>query len=261
MMRSITSIIENALAKAQIEDERQGEQPAWYPSVVSLECDRRSVLERAGVKGTPHTPQTLRKFWMGSQIHAALQKLVSGELKDDNVRFLGNELSIRNEEYNVAGRLDTLVEVDGELEVWEYKSAASTSFRYSDFPKKSHIFQIGCYLAFNAGYDPDYPDIGYYPLPVRGRIIYWSKDDAMTPEYIITRDYKFDGVPIVDHVKATLKNLERTYVTDYQKNGILPPVLPKVTKQLKAGPKVEYDWRCRLPCPYFNVVCKPEEWE
>jgi len=255
VVRSITSIIEKALADARILDERLGEQPAWYPSVVSMGCDRKSILERHGVEGTPHDTQTLRKFWMGSSIHNALQALVSGALKDDDVQFIGNELSVRNDEYKLAGRIDTLVKVDNVVEAWEYKSAASASFRYTDFPKKEHIFQVGVYLAFPAKSE----DGTVCPLPKQARIIYFSKDDAAVQEYIITPDYEFDGVPLLDHVKQVLLSLEAKY-TDYKSDGTLPPVLPKVTKQLKSGPKVEYDWRCRY-CPYFGVVCLPEEWD
>lgn len=154
---SFTQVLNAAISRNRWN--REGPAPAWYPSNLGG-CDRKGVFRRAGVKGTPFDIRTLRKFWLGDAIHQVLQKTLEEELTHPNgqpapgwahfqgVKFLGHELRVRDDKYNVSGRLDSLVMLKGNLEVFEFKSVASGSFQYGDYPKPEHLLQLGVYLTF-----------------------------------------------------------------------------------------------------------------
>lgn len=271
LMRSFTVVLQEALARRRALDQRKGEQPAWYPSVISFGCDRRAVLNRAGIEGNPFDAITLRKFWMGESIHAAFQGLIEKSFDKEGVEVLGNEVEVRDQAFSVAGRIDTLVKVEGDIEVWEFKSAASRSFSYGDFPREDHILQVGIYLTFPAtcqgkhdtslqgklefdfGCDHcnasvDEPP-GKMPLPQRARLIYFSKDDARTQEFVI------EPTPeLIGKVKETLARLTEAY-EQYKADGTLPDPIPLVEKKagkwVKANPVPEYTegWRVKY-CEY-----------
>lgn len=251
-MRSITSIIQDSLARHLKErrekDQRTGEQPAWYPSTIGYGCDRKAVLNRAGVEENPLEATTLRKFWMGEAVHEALQALVEEALEhEEGFKFLGNELQVRDDRWKIAGRVDTLVEIDGDIEVWEYKSISSQAFRFG-LPREDHILQIGIYMAFPAS--PKTKDLHValfrHPLPKRARLIYWSKDDAKIQEYVITPEYQFeDGELLTDRIFRTIRRLEEAYAL-YMKDGTLPDPLPVMT--VEKGKEKE-DWRVKY-CGY-----------
>ena len=251
-MRSITNIIQaavrNQLESNRERDNRRGPQPAWYPSTVGYGCDRKAVLNRAGVEENPLEDITLRKFWMGSAVHEALQALVEEALKsEEGLKFLGNELQVRDDKFKIAGRVDTLVEIDNVLEVWEYKSISSQAFKYG-LPREDHIMQVGFYLTFPATpkSNGDNPVLFKYPLPARARLIYWSKDDARIQEYVITPEYTFsDGVRIQDKVTETITRLEAAY-RKYMVTGTLPEPLPLMTVE---NGKTKEDWRVKY-CGY-----------
>lgn len=224
-----------------------GEQRAWYPSTISQGCARKAILNRAGVEGNPLDAVTLRKFWMGEAIHSSFQSFIESSFSDEyGVEVVGNEVEVRDEEFGVAGRIDTLAKVEDGLEVWEYKSAASRSFSYGDFPRDDHILQVGIYLTFRAtcqgtthgvsqgtlmdearSVDPECrcDGSGKLPLPKRARIIYFSKDDARLLEYVVEPTNELTA-----RVKSTLASLNEAY-EQYKADGTLPEPLPLVIKK------------------------------
>lgn len=253
-MRSFTEVLKEALANRRLKDRRTGEQPAWYPSTISLGCDRKAVLNRAGVEGNPFDATTLRKFWMGEAIHSAFQGFIEENFEQEGVIVLGNEVEVRDNEFNVAGRIDTLVQVEDGIEVWEFKSAASRSFSYGDFPREDHVLQVGVYLTFPATCPAckERPQLlpcnlcggsGKLPLPVRARLIYFSKDDARIQEYVVVQTPELTA-----KVKGTLARLEQAY-EQYKADGTLPAPLPMVEKERKGVINIEEDWRVRY-CEY-----------
>jgi hypothetical protein len=228
----------------------------WYPSQLGG-CDRKNVLQHAGVLQTPPDDRSLRIFWMGNQIHDALQRHTP-------FSTIGHELDVKDEEYHLSGRVDTLVKTDGVVEVVEFKSLRSDAFQYG-LPKPEHILQVGSYLAFPAKLYCDKCDDcqywhqngidktgtysesckehrckgkGWEHLSAdRARLVYWSKDDARIEEFIIPRTDE-----LTDKVKHELVRLEQLYQA-YLKDGSLPDALP------------ETDWRIRGPkvyCDYAN---------
>lgn len=310
---SFTQVLNAAISRNRWN--REGPAPAWYPSNLGG-CDRKGVFRRAGVKGTPFDLRTLRKFWMGDQVHKALQDAIKQELIAANAgfTFVGHELRIRDDEYHISGRLDTLVIApDGVEEPWEFKSVASGAFQYGDFPKPEHLLQLGVYLTFPSNCEscegkgrimPTDPGQlksfipgmlplcsecggrGKRKLPERGRLIFWSKDDALMEEYPV-----WATPELRSNVKETLRRLEEHYQL-YLKDKTTPPVLPMVQalkkdpetgRQVpfiyvknvkkdgvvihhKGDPKMEFDHRCAaagrstFKCEFFNVACVPADW-
>jgi hypothetical protein len=289
-------------------------------------CERKAVLRRAGVQGTPFDIRTLRKFWMGDEVHNALKRAVETEMaKSNTLELIGHELSVRDEEYHVAGRVDSVVRVNSVPEAWEYKSSASGAFKYGDLPKPEHVLQLGVYLTFPVGVPmalsandqpcPEDPDAaldptwkprhnsrgpdkygvamceycnaqlsGPQPLVIeRGRLIYWSKDDALMQEYIV------ESTPALrSNVKETLRRLEELFDIYLANPDNIPPVLElkqatRVTGTGKSrkkepffylkpgswGPagtaKMEFDHRCiskngTNPCEYYQNACPASAW-
>lgn len=248
-MRSITSYLADVLKKERAADQRTGEQPAWYPSSIGG-CERAAIFSRLGLPKNELDPITLRKFWVGKELHESLQETLERAMKDDeSIKFLGHELSIKDDEYHIAGKIDTLVQVDGDIEVWEYKTASSRSFSYSDFPKEDNLLQVGVYLSFPVtpappkGVHEEQAALFKYPLPKRARLIYLSKDDARVEEYVITSDYEFRGVPLYEAVRNLLTSLEAGFQA-FKKDGTLPPPTPLyVEKKVKGKVELVKNWR------------------
>lgn len=230
--------------------ERPGPQTHWYPSSLG-KCERAVILKRAGeIKAQPFDITTLRKFWMGDAVHDALKEAVEGSLD-----VVGHELQVRNEEFGVSGRIDTLIRTPEGLEVIEYKSINSKGFD-RPLPQPAHVLQLGVYLTFPAKAQAVYAsqeawiEPEQYPVPDRGRLVYWSKDDAQIKEYTIQATDQLRG-----NVKQTLQQLT-DYWNAYQADKTLPPVLPLIQKTdadgepefyvigpKKGQPKTKLDWR------------------
>jgi len=254
---SFTSILNAHIERTRFV--REGPQPAWYASSLGG-CDRKAVLRRAGVKGTPFDIRALRKFYMGDRVHDALKEAVEGEMLKQNLpglRFLGHEVAVRDDEFHVAGRVDSYVEVGGLIEAWEYKSIASGAFKYGDLPQPYHVLQLGVYLTFPARCPAPHHKAAVVPPPgvqlapcgvckgprfdkvspliaQRGRLIYWSKDDALMDEYII------EATPeLKSNVKETLRRLEAHY-QQYIADKTLPPVLELVQARKRDKKSGEY---------------------
>lgn len=235
----------------------------WWPSQIGF-CDRSAVLQHAGVEAMPMDSLSLRRFYLGEAIHTALQKA-------NPYAVVGHELRVRNEEYKVSGRLDSLSYAeDNILEVQEYKSINSRAFSYQDLPKEAHVDQLsvylmwpatcpakwhnkeeqgtllemdlGCELCSGSAHEP----AGKLPLPKRGRLIYISKDDLRVEEFLVTLTKERE-----DRVKSKFLHLEELY-QQYLKDGTLPPPLPLVEKTVKGTTKLEMAWQTRY-CSYAGT--------
>jgi len=171
----------------------------WNPSQLGF-CDRRNILRHDGLPENELDDRTLRLFWLGSAIHESLQRTFPFEV-------VGHEVKVKDEEYRLSGRVDTYARVDGVLEVVEFKSIASKKFAYKSLPDENHILQIGCYLTF-----PGEGDI----VPQRGRLVYWSKDDARIEEYLVQPTDELKA-----KVKTELARLEGLF-QEYKSTGKLP---------------------------------------
>jgi hypothetical protein len=181
------------------------------------------------------------------------------------VRFLGHELSVRDDEYHVAGRVDSAVMLNSVIEAWEYKSVASGAFQYGDLPQPAHVLQLGVYLTFpmrcplrqlHEPHPDDHMLIDMLPpCPTckgqrfvpgflnaqQGRLIYWSKDDARMDEYLI------EATPeLKSNVKETLRRLEGYYEEYLANPENIQPVLPLIQDKKKSKKTGKYE-------PFFYV--------
>lgn len=176
----------------------------------------------------------------------------------------------------VSGRIDTLARVDGILEAVEFKSVHDKAFSYGDLPKKEHILQVGCYLTWPSeqfcrecedgecqywhgnGTDPsgtyskwckDHECQGrgrIYRLPDRGRLVYWSKNDARIEEYIV-----YNSEELSEQVKAEFSRLEAMYQR-YLLDGTIPDPLPLTEKRVRGKSIRVTDWRIGY-CKYMGT--------
>ena len=219
----------------------------WYPSQMFF-CDRSAILQHAGVKENPKDDLSLRRLWLGNKIHEAIQEV-------HPFKVIGHEVRVRNDEYMVSGKMDTLSVYEDILEVQEYKSINSRSFSYSDLPKEEHICQVGVYLLFGCECpeaDKNFlfgcpickrtsSDIGGHSrlMPTQGRLIYISKDDLRIAEFIITMTPELE-----QRIRSKLLGLEILYKR-YLETGQLPEPLPMMTKKLRGKEVLQKAWQTR----------------
>ena len=240
-------------------------QTHWYPSSLG-KCPREVILKRSGEPETnPPDEQSMRKFWLGEMVHRGLQEAVGATLT-----VVGHELRVRDEEYNVSGKLDTLLKGQDGLIVVEYKSMKDYGFRFKpELPKADHVLQMGVYMTFPAECyacpKVDRPTLmpevqacdqcqgrRVFDLPDKGILAYYNKNEDTITEFTIeATDELRSGV------KAAL-----TEIGDHWKNfledGTLPEPLPMVPmtesqakKALPGTLLMKPDWRVRY-CSYKN---------
>ena len=221
------------IARAGRKEKAEGPAPHWYPSSMG-KCPRAVVLSHAGVEGNPIDDETARLFWIGDQFHASVQKSV-GDMLPGKVF---HEVRLRDEEYKVSGRIDTLrLDEAGDWEVYEYKTVRTRAFEYA-LPQPAHILQVAIYLTFRADC-PEHQETdcplcggdGFLPLPKRARIAYVGKEDGRLAEFVVETSQGLQ-----DAVKAKLVELESLY-QKYLSDGTLPPPLPKQPLMVKGVPQ------------------------
>jgi hypothetical protein len=151
---------------------------------------------------------------------------------------------VRDEESHVSSRPDLLLRNPaGELEVWEFKSKNSMSFKYDVFVQ-DHMDQAIIGASFFPAIVQDFGEVIIYSTypeyPRWVRLIYWSKDDAEMAEFVEEMSEERRG-----RVRTRLAELERLY-EDYTASGSLPapisdawiPItIDGVPQQYVRGPK------------------------
>jgi hypothetical protein len=222
----------------------------WYPSQMFF-CDRSAILQHAGTPEVPKDDISLRRLWLGNKIHEAIQEV-------HPFQVIGHEVRVRDDEYKVSGKMDTLSIIKSKqawnesiLEVQEYKSINSRSFSYNDLPKEEHVLQVGVYLLFGSECplaDKNFlfgcticmaPEGHVKMKPTQGRIIYISKDDLRIAEFIIVMTPEME-----DKIRSKLRDLEAAY-QKYLLTKELPDKLPMVTKKLRGKEVQQKAWQTR----------------
>lgn len=257
-------------------------QAYFHPSAMG-KCERRVILEHAGVQGKGLTDDDVMFFWLGDIIHDAVQLGIAKKMGEQT----WNEVHFSDETYKVSGRLDTLRLVldDGEFGVYEYKTMRTDAFRYK-LPKPEHILQVIMYMIFpldcpvcsvydkNEDYSARIPrewsttcvfcqGTGLVGPAKWGKIAYVGKEDGRMEVYEIAIDDE-----MVAAVKQKLMRLQML-AEDYDARGALPDKLPKepitdkkgvpqvyVKSSTKFGfkkgdPKMKDDYRVQN-CPYLG---------
>ncbi len=122
-----------------------------------------------GDGGEEFEPRILRIFDNGHGVHGRLQ----GYLETIGI-LIQTEVPIENKEYEIIGRADGIIQVNGIRGVLEIKSMNSHQF-YSCFePKPDHLVQVNVYM-FCLG------------IP-RGCLLYECKDDQELKEFYVKQD-------------------------------------------------------------------------
>lgn len=270
------------VARERVTPEHDTPSGYFHPTAMS-KCERRVILEHAGVEGNPMSDETALFFWIGNVIHDAVQEGIAKKLSGT----VWNEVHMRDETYKVSGRLDTLrlMLVGGEwYVVYEYKSQRTDAFNYK-MPKPDHVLQVLIYCVFPL----DCPACSVYEeWPSRkrewsptcaickgsglvgpakmGKLAYIGKEDGRLEVFDITPDNDLKVA-----VKQKLMRLQ-VLAEDYAKRRVLPDPLPQepITDKkgvpqfyvksstkfgFKAGdPKMKDDYRVKN-CPYEGRGC------
>lgn len=196
------------LINKQIELERQDKEREGYFYVTDASACKRKVFYdfKKDIPKTDVDTSILRKFVQGNSIH---EKLVSILEKAGVV--IAKEIDIPENQYNIHGRVDALLEINGEKIILEIKSIADYGFRKLKEPKREHVYQLQLYLFF-------------FNIK-KGYLLYESKDNQNLQQFEVKLN--------INTVKRALKNI--LAIEDYIKSGIVPPRdFPKNSWQCKS---------------------------
>jgi len=160
----------------------------------------------------------LRLFEHGNHMHQMLTETLS---RIKSIKIVAVEVDIPRQK-TISGRIDAIIEVEGELYVVDFKSMNSMTFNKMKEPKEENIRQLQLYL--------------HYFKIKNGILLYINKDNLMLKEYIVYEN------PVA--VKKMLDEL------DDLKEQIDSNTLPA---RLKDYPK---EWRCKY-CNY-RKICRKE---
>lgn len=114
-------------------------------------------------------PRILRIFDNGHAVHDRLQNY----LKNVGV-LLQAEVPVENNEYEIIGHTDGILEIDGVKGILEIKSMNANNFYSTYGPKSEHLIQVNIYM-FCTG------------IP-RACLLYECKDDQALKEFYVKQD-------------------------------------------------------------------------
>jgi hypothetical protein len=137
--------------------------------------------------------RTLRIFDNGHHVHDRLQ----GYLREAGI-LIQAEVPVANEEYEIRGHTDGIIEIHGIRGILEIKSMNARNFHSAYEPKPEHLVQVNVYM-FCAGVS-------------RACLLYECKDDQALKEFFLRQD-----PAILDPVLEKIR-----YVQDCIKKGTEP---------------------------------------
>lgn len=182
-------------------------------------CLTGRYLERKGV--TPDyefDARTLRIFSVGTVFEDWLVDLISKSHPDSKIE---TQVRVEIPKYDVTGYADVVVD----NLVYEVKTKHSMGFKYlGDKPPEQNAMQLWLYLK---GLDKK-----------EGRLIYLSKDDLRTAEYVVERDDE----ELRDKVEEEIAILQAAW-----KQKLPPPVLVK-----------DDDWRAKYCRWHKQCKCQKQ---
>ena len=161
----------------------------FHPS--SLHRDEE-YLYQAYLNGTSsenHDPRILRVFDNGHGVHSRLQ----GYLKEMGI-LLQAEVEVWNEEFEIYGHCDEVLQLTDQKGILEIKSINSNGFRNLYFPKPEHLVQVHAYM-FALG------------IP-RGVLLYEEKDGQNLKNFFVKEDPVIrDG--ILEKIRRVQKRIQQ----------------------------------------------------
>lgn len=229
---------------------------AHYPSSAGFKYADGSVvgpdilsqyLKHTGVKpSNPPDGPAIMRMRLGDGTHTS----IATTLAKANVKVM-SEVAFKNAvpglKLPVSGRVDNLIELDGDLEVVEVKSTQSNAMfgkgwgLQENGPKEDHILQVICYLQSIPGLK-------------RGRFLYVARDTGQMLEFTMTKigdSYFINGKPVKElswaGIVARWSNLEAVVASGVAPEPEYRPWLNKdgeimAFKTIK-GEKFKTPWR------------------
>jgi hypothetical protein len=125
--------------------------------------------------------RTFRIMDNGHHVHERLQKY----LTDIGV-VVGLEVPVENEEFDIVGHCDGILEVNGKRGVLEIKSINNKGFTSLASPRAMHVWQLNIYM-FCLGLE-------------HGVLLYENKDNQELKEFIVNYDLNV-VTPILDKIR------------------------------------------------------------
>jgi len=198
-------------ALALNEKNRAGRSPTrnYFYASEAGKCHRAIFFSMTGVKGKPKDARTIRIFQNGDSVHERLCKY----LKEAGV-LVCEEKEMNNQSPEIHGRVDAIVELNGEQIPLEFKSA---NIRTLAQPYPEHVKQIMLYM-----------HVGNYK---KGMLVYESKQTQEIFEFEIVYDE--------EHAKKILESFKEVEEC-YKKNET-----PK---------RADVMVRAKYPCTYCDYA-------
>jgi hypothetical protein len=169
----------DAYLKTRPKDPRP--QNCFHPS--SLHKSARELYHHylEGGNGEEFEPRILRVFDNGHAVHARLQAYLkaAGMLREA-------EVSVTNDEYEIKGHADGIIQVNGTTGILEIKSMNRNQFQLTFEPKPDHLVQVNVYM-FCTG------------IP-RACLLYECKDNQEMKEFYLKQDDTV-LVPILEKIR------------------------------------------------------------
>jgi len=141
----------------------------FHPSSLHRDEDYLYDAYFRGTNSENHEPRVLRIFDNGHGVHSRLQ----GYLKEMGV-LLDAEVEVWNEDYQIYGHCDGILQLGDQKGVLEIKSINSNGFWNLYSPKPEHMIQVHAYM-FALG------------IP-RGVLLYEEKDSQELKEFFLKED-------------------------------------------------------------------------
>lgn len=141
----------------------------FHPSTLHKNAEYLYHAYLNGDNNQDFEPRLLRIFDNGHGVHDRLQKY----LKDIGM-LIGAEVPVENEEYEICGSADGILQLGSREGVLEIKSINSNGFYSTHEPKPEHLIQVNVYM-----FCLDIP---------RGCILYENKDNQELKEFYVMLD-------------------------------------------------------------------------
>ncbi len=206
----------NELIERHLDKElREKEIGRYYPSEVG-NCIRKSWYSYKYPR--KHDKELIKIFQVGDMIHNFIVGVLKSE-KNPHVELIGSEVPIKIEIDGViiSGRIDDVIEVKIDNEIYLLEVKSSRDLRYVNKAKKSHVMQLHLYM--------------YAKNIHKGIILYVEKNTLQSKAFEISYDEK-----IVNEAIGRLKKLHYHLI-----KHILPEPEARINEEMK--------WQCRQ-CPW-----------
>jgi hypothetical protein len=206
MIRSILqNKLEEYIIKNNAEKSAERSNSHFHPSSIGY-CARKIVYDRLNYPAAEMDATLLRIFQNGDHMHLRYQEYFEGmgiqiaeelELTEKSENQMTAE---RCKLYNIGGRTDSLIELEGESYLIELKSINGDSFKFQlSEPKSAHVDQLQLYMFLSGVH--------------HGILLYENKNTQEIKMFTV--DYNEENIePILQKV---------LYVNKCVENKVLPP--------------------------------------